>query len=100
MSIADMHAWEKENPRMMLRPGEAVPHEWHYDCENKGCEEVRMSKLPNPDKFPETPEGAWVAYYPDLSGVAVFSSELEALRYAVSRSMLVKFLEYGKEIGS
>ena len=50
--------------------------------------------------YPSSNKGAWVAYYPDLSGVAVFGSELEALRYAVSRSMLVKFVEYGKEIGS
>ena len=59
-----------------------------------------FSPMSDPDRFPETPKGAWVAYYPDLSGVAVFGAELEALRYAVSRSMLVKFLEYGQEIGS
>lgn len=40
--------------------------------------------------------GCWVAYYSDWSGVAVFPTEIEALRYAVSRSMLVEFKPWGE----
>ena len=34
----------------------------------------------------------WVAYYLDLSDLAVFASELEALRFALDRHMSVKAL--------
>lgn len=40
--------------------------------------------------------GVWIAYHPDWSGFAVFPIELEALRYAQSRSMTVKFVEWGE----
>ncbi len=40
--------------------------------------------------------GAWVAFYEDWSDVAVFSSELAALRYAVGRSgMSVVLWQFG-----
>lgn len=42
--------------------------------------------------------GAWVAYYLDMSAAAVFATEVDALRYAQSNSMEVKFVEYGKRI--
>ena len=31
----------------------------------------------------------WLAYYADWSGLAVFETEIDALRYAVDRSMQV-----------
>lgn len=40
--------------------------------------------------------GCWLAYYGDRSGVAVFGDELEALRYAVERSMSVKWQPWGE----
>jgi hypothetical protein len=40
--------------------------------------------------------GIWLAYYADWSGVAVFATEIEALRYAVGRSMQVEFREWGE----
>ena len=58
-----------------------------------------MSEYGVPDFDDSNERGAWVAFYHDLSSVAVFGSELEALRYAISRGMVVKFVEYGKEIG-
>lgn len=42
--------------------------------------------------------GAWVAYYLDMRAVAVFATEVDALRYAQSNSMEVKFVEYGERI--
>jgi hypothetical protein len=41
------------------------------------------------------PEGAHAAYYPDDSGVAIFATELKALRYAVEHSMAYVFWPYG-----
>jgi hypothetical protein len=46
----------------------------------------------------DTKAGAWVTYYADWSGIAIFATELEALRYAVGRTMEVKFVEFGGEI--
>lgn len=40
----------------------------------------------------------WLAYHSDFSGMAVFESEIEALRYAVKRSMDVVGCRYGKEL--
>lgn len=40
----------------------------------------------------------WVAYYYDHSGVAVFDSEIEALRYALARSMQVKRVPFGVDL--
>lgn len=39
--------------------------------------------------------GAWLAYYVDRSGMAIFGSEVEALRYAVEESMQVRFWPFG-----
>lgn len=46
----------------------------------------------------DRPWTVWVAYYSDWSGIAVFSTEIEALRYAVERGMQVKGLESGDEL--
>ncbi len=43
--------------------------------------------------------GVWLAYYPDLSGVAVFDEEIDALRYAVEKGMDVMFCDFGKDLG-
>lgn len=40
--------------------------------------------------------GVWVAYHSDWSGVGVFATELEALRYASSRTMTVEFCQWGE----
>lgn len=55
--------------------------------------------------FPGDPDdlvtytGAWLAYYTDQSGMAIFGTEVEALRYAVERSMQVIFWQYGTDLG-
>lgn len=41
--------------------------------------------------------GAWLAYYADQSGMAIFASEVEALRYAVEHSMQVTFWQFGTD---
>jgi len=45
-----------------------------------------------------TKPGAWVAYNADDSGTTLFATEIDALRYAVSFGMQVKFVEYGSNI--
>jgi hypothetical protein len=48
---------------------------------------------------PESAEPVyWLAYDADWSGLAVFDSEIEALRYAVSHSMLVAQVELGRDL--
>jgi hypothetical protein len=48
---------------------------------------------------PVRPEpGVWAAYYPDDSAVAVFATEIDALRAAVDRSMAVVFWPYGMDL--
>lgn len=42
--------------------------------------------------------GCWVAYYVDWSGMAVFNSELKAMRYAVEKSMRVMFVPWGVDL--
>lgn len=45
------------------------------------------------------PWSCWVAYYPDYSNIFVFSTEIEALRYAVEHAdMRVKQLTNGEEL--
>jgi hypothetical protein len=39
--------------------------------------------------------GVWVAYYHDGSGFVVFSTEIEALRYALANSMTVRYARFG-----
>ena len=46
----------------------------------------------------EREPGVWVAYCSDRSGVYLFATEIEALRYAVGYCMMVKFAEFGKEV--
>lgn len=41
--------------------------------------------------------GCWVAYYSDRSGIAMFPTEIEALRVAVDRQMECKFVEWGAD---
>ncbi len=43
-------------------------------------------------------DGCWVAYYLDRSAVALFASEIEALKYALPRAMSVRFIKWGEEI--
>lgn len=43
--------------------------------------------------------GVWIAYHNDWSGFAVFSSEIEALRYAVMNGCSIGFAEFGQELG-
>lgn len=44
---------------------------------------------------PETSSGVWVVYYGDFSAVAVFATEIEALRHAVENQMTVKRIGWG-----
>lgn len=39
--------------------------------------------------------GVWFCYYTDYSGFAVFEHEIEALRYAVEKSMQCEFRPWG-----
>lgn len=41
-------------------------------------------------------QGAWLAFYEDMSGMALFSSELAAYRHANGTSMQVAFWPFGK----
>lgn len=43
-------------------------------------------------------QGAWIAYYSDMSAVAVFVTEIEALRHAVDGSMSVIWVRSGQTI--
>lgn len=43
-------------------------------------------------------EGCYIAYNDDWSGMAVFSSEVQALRYAVERSMKVARVPFGVDL--
>lgn len=45
-----------------------------------------------------TDTGVWVVYYDDFSGFAVFSSEIAALRYAVSRTMQIAQVAFGEDV--
>lgn len=40
----------------------------------------------------------WVAYYTDYSGIAVFETEIEALRFAVGKGMQVERFTSGGEV--
>lgn len=42
--------------------------------------------------------GIWIAYYSDWSSVVAFTDEVDALRWAVKNTMLVKFVEFGAEV--
>lgn len=42
--------------------------------------------------------GCWLAYHGDFSGLAVFSEEVDALRYAVENSMKVSYVLWGEEL--
>lgn len=44
-------------------------------------------------------EGVWMSYHYDWSGWALFATEVEALRDAVSNSRAVGFVPYGKDFG-
>jgi hypothetical protein len=47
----------------------------------------------------ETTEGAWVAYNHDGSGVAIFATELDALRHANKYGgMPVIFVHFGEDL--
>lgn len=50
------------------------------------------------DLDPEQWSGVWVALYQDASHVAVFATEIEALRHAIDKQMTVKFVPYGEDI--
>ena len=42
--------------------------------------------------------GCWLASYGDWSAAAVFDQEIDALRFAVSRSMTVRFVRWGEDL--
>lgn len=44
----------------------------------------------------EASAGVWIARHSDWSGIAVFATEIEALRYAVDHSMQVAFMTWGE----
>jgi hypothetical protein len=44
------------------------------------------------------PWGVWLAFYRDWSGLAVFATEVEALRYAVGKGMAVAFAKFGEDL--
>ena len=41
---------------------------------------------------------AWLAFYPDWSGFALFANEIECLRYAVSKTMQVALIPLGTDV--
>ncbi len=63
---------------------------WHRSDQGAEWNDLR----PAPGAEP----GAWIAYYPDWSGMALFCDELAALRYGVEHQMQVKFVRHGEEI--
>jgi hypothetical protein len=44
------------------------------------------------------PAGVWLGYHEDWSGMAVFSSELAALRWAVERNAAVTRVPFGVDL--
>lgn len=44
------------------------------------------------------PAGCWAAYYSDYSAVAIFGTEIAALRHAVDNAMSVLYWEFGKDL--
>ena len=42
--------------------------------------------------------GVWITAYDDLSGIAVYGSELDALRAANGTGQIALFLEYGEDV--
>jgi hypothetical protein len=48
------------------------------------------------DELVELFAGVWLAYYSDYSGIAVFPTELEALKHAQSNGMNVRFCRWGE----
>jgi hypothetical protein len=75
---------------------DAVPHMTHGDTLHQSYEldlDRATAKLPNTEVG-----GVWVAFYQDGSGVYLFRSEVEALRFAVDRSAAVVFVEWGVEV--
>jgi hypothetical protein len=40
----------------------------------------------------------WLAYYGDFSGLAIFTDEISALRYAVEKEMKVKPVVPGEDL--
>lgn len=40
----------------------------------------------------------WVTYYSDFSGIAIFETEVSALRYAVGRGMFVHAVAEGIDL--
>ncbi len=63
------------------------------DCHGKPCE-CRLQH-PTPALSSELPGGCWLAYYHDWSAMAVFDQEIDALRYALDKTMAVRFVEWG-----
>jgi len=46
----------------------------------------------------EEPRGVWVAYYSDRSELAIYATEIDALRRAVDSSMAVAFWEFATDL--
>lgn len=40
----------------------------------------------------------WCAYHSDFSGIALFATELQALRYCVAENMKIKRVQRGKDL--
>lgn len=40
--------------------------------------------------------GVWLAFHSDWSGIAVFATEIEALRHAQEHTMTVEFRQWGE----
>jgi len=41
------------------------------------------------------PEGFWLCYYSDWSGIAIFDNELDAQRYACDSGMICEWRTWG-----
>lgn len=54
------------------------------------------TEWPGPGRIVEVPASVcWMAYYTDMSGIAVFDNEIDCLRHAVSNHMEVIELQAG-----
>jgi hypothetical protein len=47
---------------------------------------------------PRPPEGCWLAYDSGFNRAAVFSSEVQALRYAVVNGLRIERVSYGVDL--
>ena len=69
---------------------------WNQQPRQQNMETEQMAAVSSGNFWNES--GVWIAYYSDRSGVVPFGSEIEALRYAVDKSMTVRRVPFGEDV--